>query len=758
MELLSLFNKKKSKNDLIVETLQSSLAVIEFDKEGNILDANENFLTIFDYQLDEVIGQRHSLLIDSEDHNSSDYLLLWQQLASGELVAGQYKHLSRSGKELWLQVRYNPLLNDDGVVSSIIAFASEVTQQKQLAIEVEGQINAINKSQAVMEFSLDGTILAANDNFLSVFGYQLKDLLGQHHSSLVKQDFAESEEYKAFWQKLANGEFDSGEYLRIGKDDKDVWIQASYNPIFNVHGKPYKVIKYATDITAQKVLEQKSKEAADLANALKVCQANVMIADNELNIIFINDRVKTMLQAREETLKKAIPNFSVNELLGQSLDDFQHHPLYQRERFVGAKKPYQLDINLADLHFKLIISPWVNAAGKRLGTIVEWEDRTSEVAIENEIAELVHAAGCGDLDMRLKESGKSDFFLTLAKGLNSLVNIVDHTVSDMARMLDALARGDLSKRLEKDYQGSFDKLKQDANTTANKLTEVINQINLSASFVATGAQQISQGNADLNQRTEKQALSLVEAASSMEEMTNTVKQNADNAKIANQYAEQAYSKAIKGGEVVNKAVVSMSAINDSSNKISDIIGVIDDIAFQTNLLALNAAVEAARAGEQGRGFAVVAGEVRNLAQRSASAAKEIKSLIRDSVSKVADGRLLVNASGETLKEIVVSVQSVTQMIADIAHASQEQSAGIAQVNKAVVQMEGMTQQNAALVEQASAAGESMAEQAYEMHQLLQFFTVSEPMNQSTSVKAPLRFDNNLSHGSNHKNETGWDDF
>lgn len=377
--------------------------------------------------------------------------------------------------------------------------------------------------------------------------------------------------------------------------------------------------------------------------------------------------------------------------------------------------------------------------------------------MEREIAQLVASAGNGDLDKRVAEDDKEGFFLRLTQGLNSLVKIVDEAVADTGNMLDALATGDLSKRIEKEYKGSYEKLKRDANTTADKLTEVIHRISSSATLVASGAEEISQGNADLSQRTEEQASSLEETASSMEEMTSTVRQNADNAKVANDLAEETCDKAIQGGEVVNKAVTSMSAINESSKKIADIIGVIDEIAFQTNLLALNAAVEAARAGEQGRGFAVVAGEVRNLAQRSAGAAKEIKELIRDSVGKVADGSQLVNESGATLKEIVVSVKKVTQMIADITAASEEQSAGIEQVNKAISQMDEMTQQNAALVEEASAAGESMADQANEMRRLLNFFSlekqsvdmISSPIRtpelshnpQSSSVKSKPRGDN-----------------
>lgn len=302
---------------------------------------------------------------------------------------------------------------------------------------------------------------------------------------------------------------------------------------------------------------------------------------------------------------------------------------------------------MADVLFSLVANPIFDSNNERVGTVVEWNDRTKEAQIEKEVAGLVQSANSGNLSVRLSDEGKEGFYLRLAQGLNSLVATVDETVTDMGEMLDSLATGNLTQRIEGDYRGAYEKLKKDANTTAEKLTEVLGRIRTSANLVASGAEEISQGNADLSQRTEEQASSLEETASSMEEMTSTVRQNADNAKVANQLAEETCDKATKGGEVVTRAVESMSEINSSSKKIADIIGVIDEIAFQTNLLALNAAVEAARAGEQGRGFAVVAGEVRNLAQRSAAAAKEIKDLIRDSVSKVEDGTLLVNESGET---------------------------------------------------------------------------------------------------------------
>jgi len=725
--------QSESSNDLIVSALNKSLAVIEFEPSGIIITANANFLSVMEYQLEDVQGQHHSLFVDYDDAKSNDYKNFWQRLRNGEFISDEFKRFAKSGKEVWIQATYNPIINSEGQVLKVVKLATDITDQKLVSANAAGQISAISKSQAVIEFSLDGSIISANDNFLNALGYQLDEIKGQHHRLFVAPEYANSNEYKEFWTKLGRGEFDSGEYLRIGKQGQEIWIQASYNPIYDMNGKPFKVIKYATNITVQKELEKASRKAADLANALKVCQANVMIADEDLNIIFVNDCVQKMLKIREKELQTVLPNFSVDSLIGTCVDDFHKHPAHQRELLKNLDKPHKAELLLAGVTFTLIASPWISQEGKKLGTIVEWEDRTAEVAIEKEIATLISAAGKGDLDTRVIENGKEGFFLRLAQGLNSLVKIVDDAVADTGDMLDAMANGDLSKRIEKEYKGSFDKLKRDANTTADKLTEVINRINSSATLVASGAEEISQGNADLSQRTEEQASSLEETASSMEEMTSTVRQNADNAKVANDLAEETCEKAIQGGEVVNRAVTSMSAINESSKKIADIIGVIDEIAFQTNLLALNAAVEAARAGEQGRGFAVVAGEVRNLAQRSAGAAKEIKELIRDSVGKVADGSQLVNESGATLKEIVVSVQRVTQMISDITEASEEQSAGIEQVNKAISQMDEMTQQNAALVEQASAAGESMAEQANEMRRLLNFFSLGQ---QDTAMISP----------------------
>jgi len=303
----------------------------------------------------------------------------------------------------------------------------------------------------------------------------------------------------------------------------------------------------------------------------------------------------------------------------------------------------------------------------------------------------------------------------------TLIRAIMTPLDRSIRVAQGIAKGDLTQRVTVDTNDEFAQLLGALKTMNEKLQSVVGDVRKGTDTIGQASKEISQGNTDLSQRTQEQASALEETASSMEEMTSTVKQNADNARQANQLVNNARTQAQEGGEVVNKAVTAMQAINASSKKIADIIGVIDEIAFQTNLLALNAAVEAARAGEQGRGFAVVAAEVRNLAQRSATAAKEIKGLIKDSVEKVDTGSELVDASGKALKEIVESVKKVSDIVAEIASASQEQSSGIEQVNKAVMQMDETTQQNAALVEEAAAASKAMEEQAQALGRMMEFF-------------------------------------
>jgi methyl-accepting chemotaxis protein len=359
-------------------------------------------------------------------------------------------------------------------------------------------------------------------------------------------------------------------------------------------------------------------------------------------------------------------------------------------------------------------------------------------AINGEIKRLAMSASSGDFSQRGDVDKYQYDFRDMIDGLNQLMETTDENLSEVSALLQAIARGDLTTRMEGDFHGVFARMRDDANATVDQLTDIVGRIQDASSSINTAAGEIASGNSDLSRRTEQQAANLEETAASMEELTSTVRQNAESARQANQLSIGAAGVASQGGEVVGKVVTTMRDIEHSSKKIADIISVIDGIAFQTNILALNAAVEAARAGEQGRGFAVVASEVRTLAQRSANAAKEIKGLIETSVDKVADGSKLVNQAGATMGEIVASVQRVTDIMAEISAASQEQSAGIEQVNQTITQMDETTQQNAALVEEASAAARSMEEQALALSESVSVFKLhahAAPVAAAKPVKA-----------------------
>lgn len=481
-------------------------------------------------------------------------------------------------------------------------------------------------------------------------------------------------------------------------------------------------------------------EVARLKSAVDGAETALMLCDADLNITYVNDAVVSLLNNRASELRQVFPGMDPNNLVGVNIDQFHKNPAHQRSLLGDANRlPAKGVIRLLDLVFEVNATAIMGPDGKLMGNMVEWKDMTEQTNAEEQMEKLIEAAVAGDLEQRIDTSTYTGFMKGLGDQVNSMMQAVVDPIRESTRVIQGLADGDLTQTMTGEYQGEFAALRDALNDSMTKLQSMVGEITQSAGSISSGAGEISQGNTDLSQRTEEQASSIEETASTMEEMTSVVKQNADNARQANQLASGARTQAEKGGEVVSKAITAMSEINASSKKIEDIISVIDEIAFQTNLLALNAAVEAARAGEQGRGFAVVAGEVRSLAQRSAAAAKEIKGLIKDSVGKVDEGSRLVDESGTTLEEIVVASKKVSDIIAEIAAAGQEQATGIDQINKAITQLESVTQQNAALVEEAAAASESMANQSVGLQQLVGQFTIDESyMEQGVTAPAPRR--------------------
>jgi len=469
---------------------------------------------------------------------------------------------------------------------------------------------------------------------------------------------------------------------------------------------------------AQAQLQQRAQQAQTLHDenariraSLDASRTGMMIADNDHIIRYVNRSVVALLRNQQQNLRQAFPDFDADNLVGSSIHRFHANPARIRGMLDKLSSQHNGRVQIGPVHFNQVVTPVFHADGSRSGFAVEWHDRTQELLLENNVAAIVTAATAGDLDQRLQPVAQAGFIQSLTLGINQLLDTVAAATGELRSMLGALAAGDLDHRIHGHYAGDFEAMKLDANLTAERLASIVDQIQQCSLSITTAAREIASGNDDLSRRTEQQAANLEETAASMEELTSTVRENADSARHANQLAIGAADVAARGGTVVGEVVTTMQAIAQSSQRIAEIIGVIDGIAFQTNILALNAAVEAARAGEQGRGFAVVASEVRTLAQRSATAAQEIKALIADSVEKVGNGTQLVGHAGSTMDDIVGSVRQVTDIMGRIAAASQEQSAGIEQVNHTVVQMDETTQQNAALVEEASAAARSMEQQA-----------------------------------------------
>jgi methyl-accepting chemotaxis protein len=480
-------------------------------------------------------------------------------------------------------------------------------------------------------------------------------------------------------------------------------------------------------------------EALRINRALDRATTNLLITDSDYNIIYLNQAARQLFINEEQNLRKEIPNFDANRMLGASFENFHKNPEHQRQLLAKLSNSRPAKIPVGGLSLDHIITPVINEQGERIGMVVEFSNRTAEVAIEQEINHVIQAASQGDFQQRIDLKDKKGFFKTFSKSLNQILELYQQAVSDIMHILAALAEGDLTQKIDNSYVGAFEQLKNDINTTIQILTDIMTTILRTADAVNHAAEEISQGNLSLSKRTEDQASSLEETASSMAQIIATVQQNTENARQASDLAFDAKKQAEQGGEVVDAAISAMTEISKSSQKITEIIRVIDEISFQTNLLALNAAVEAARAGEHGRGFAVVATEVRNLAQRSAAAAKEIKGLIEDSVTKVEEGTKFVNKSGKTLNKIVIAVKKVSEFITEIAAASQEQSLGIQQINKAIVQMDETTQKNASLVEEAAIASSTMKEQAQSLREQVAFFNVGELefMQESIESKAVM---------------------
>ncbi|MBO9588061.1 methyl-accepting chemotaxis protein [Devosia sp.] len=567
MDVRLFSNKRRvlaQENQATLDAISRALAVIEFELDGTIRTANKNFLDVMGYTLDEVRGKHHRMFVTPAESALPDYKLFWQQLAKGEFQAAEYRRIGKDGKEVWIQATYNPVFGRDGTPSKIVKFATDVTEAKLLAADSAGQLAAISRSQAVIEFTPKGEVITANDNFCRALGYSLEEIRGRHHKIFVPPNEAASAAYQEFWSRLGRGEFQSAEYLRLGKGGQEVWIQATYNPIFDHHGKVFKIVKYATDVT---------------------------------------DRKR-----------------AVNLLGGE-----------------------------------------------------------------------------------------------LAK----------------------LAKGDLRARIHTPFKGELDAVRLAYNNTVDRFAEIVARLRRSSGTLRAATAEILTGANDLAERTSRQASAIQETSAAMKNLADTVEENAARAEAARGKARAVSTTAEQSGAVMNQAQDAMGRILASSSQISNIVGLIDDIAFQTNLLALNASVEAARAGDAGKGFAVVAVEVRRLAQSAAQASSDVKVLIERSSSEISTGSRLLSDAAERIASMLGDVRDNSGLMDSIASGSREQSGAIAEVATAVRQMDEMTQHNAALVEETNAAIEQTEGQASELDRIVEVFVVEDaPLAREPAQEKP----------------------
>ena len=532
--------------------------------------------------------------------------------------------------------------------------------------------DALSRSQAMIQFDLAGNILTANENFCRALGYELKEIVGKHHRIFCEPSYAATEEYGQFWARLGRGEYDSGSYKRVRRDGGELWIQATYNPIFR-GGKPYKVVKFASDIT-----EAKMRAAEDASKLDAISRSQAVIEFTPTGEI---------LQANENFC--AALGYDLAEIRGK------HHRIFCDPAYVQTQAYAEFWTSLADGHF--VSSEFVRygKGGREI-----WIQ-----AAYNPIRDL---------------SGRVYKVVKFATDVTERMS----AINGLGGALKALAEGDLTQNLATPFVPSMEAVRKDFNEAVAGLHDAMRTVETNANAIASGAQEIRSAADDLAKRTERQAASVEETAAALDQITTTVGDSSRRADEAGMMVAKTRSGAEKSGEVVKKAIDAMGQIEQSSREISSIIGVIDDIAFQTNLLALNAGVEAARAGEAGKGFAVVAQEVRELAQRSASAAKDIKALITTSGEQVKNGVALVDETGRALQEILVQVHDVHTNVAAIVEASREQSTGLREINQSVNAMDQATQQNAAMVEESTAASHAMAREASALHTLISRFRLS----------------------------------
>ncbi|MBD3766658.1 MAG: PAS domain-containing protein [Gammaproteobacteria bacterium] len=706
------------------------------DLQGSIKSYNAGFKDASGYSDEELLGKPHSIL-RHPDMPKEAFQDFWHTIQAGRPWYGIVKNMRKNGDHYWVAANASPVTENGRITGYLSvrypATREQISEAELLYADIKAGKRRMpwtrvqNDSIGKLFVLLMVAVLVVASLVASLMEAPRDVVTLMMLATLVAAGYALYHGYRSSVLPVAlvNGinALANGRY-RQRIEDNSQW------------GFVLNMIR--THMGAADALQYDASRASQvMSTALNVASTNIMTADAEYNIVDINRSLREMFSAHESKFRQVFPQFSVDKLIGSNMDIFHKNPAHQRQMFQDLNNKMEANLVLAGLHFRLTVTP-IDMNGQRLGYAVEWLDRTTEATVVAELAEVFNGIQQSNFNRRI-EAKADGIYSKIKSDVNSSMDVIQIALDRISEVMTTQAMGDFTKTLPSDcFKGQLNDLKNAINYSADKVKEAIAQAVNSAEILGHTANQVASGAHDLSGRVQEQAAALEETSATMHEMASAVEINTQNARKVADLAHQVQNQADAGVDVMKQTILAMQGIRESSAKIVDIVALIDGIAFQTNLLALNAAVEAARAGEHGRGFAVVAGEVRALAQKSADAAKDIKLLIDDSVSRVENGTHLVEKSGEVLGGINGAIEGVVSMIEDIARTSQEQSQGIAQVNQAVASIDRVTQENAALVEESTAAAQQMNEEAQTLLGVVSFFNVGQARQSTAMQSAPKK--------------------
>jgi methyl-accepting chemotaxis protein len=700
--------------------LPSTLVILSTsDMQGNITSYNAGFRDASGYSDGELQGKPHSLL-RHPDMPKEAFEDLWKTLQAGLPWYGIVKNKRKNGDHYWVSANAAPIVHNGQVTGYVSVRYPATREQISFAQSLYADIKSGRKPMPWTKLTQGKESLF---NALSMVA--LTTSLGVLSTGILTSPLLTGL-MTAFG--LAGLAYLAKQLYR--KDHLSPEIQKGIENICNAHCEQpimdSSSLGFQFNLIRSRVAEGMAKnydavrEAQVMVQALNAASSNIMIADHDFTIVSTNNALTRFFTEKESALKQVLPLFSADKVVGSNMDIFHKNPSHQRHLLSNITKPVQSELTLPNLVIRLTVIP-IDMNATRLGYVVEWLDRTIEATVITELATVFSSVKDGDFTHRINAQA-AGIYQEIKQDVNIAMDTVQQALDAISAAVASQAKGDLTQALPSNtFKGQLHDLKNAFNYSTKKIKELVERATETSAIVSDAAYQVSLGAADLSGRVQEQAAALEQTSATMHEIASAVQMNTENAhKVAN-LANQVQHQAGSGAEVMQQTITAMQSIKESSTQISDIVSIIDGIAFQTNLLALNAAVEAARAGEHGRGFAVVAGEVRGLAQKSAEAAKNIKTLITDSVSRIEAGTQLADKSGEMLNGITDSIANVAKMVESIATASSEQTTGISHVHKAIADIDQITQENAALVEETTAAAESLNNEANNLKENMAFF-------------------------------------